>query len=298
MRLRPSHIAILVVVLLTAFVGWVAVRQTQEPSVPTSLVRGEDFIEGVRARADARPGGNERGTLPGTATGARFVPSIDLGMAVFDAGTVPNDEVTLFEVTVHNRGEGSLTITDVQTTCAACTRGRMLSDAPIPAGRTGTLQIAVDPFGIPGFDSTKTLTLYSNDPRQPRLSLDVTAQVEPEFALAPSEVTFGPVPAGSTPSQRLRFRSLQDTPIEVTGIEPMGEGGVRVRASIEEVPAEKWERPGFPEYDIAFTQREDAPLGDWVEFFSLANTTRRVPMLPIQVTGVVIPAEPGQGASS
>jgi len=291
MRLRPSHIAIIVVLGLTAFVGLVALRQGQSPTVTTSLDRDEAFIETVRQRAETRPGAGERGTLPGSAVGAQFVPSMDLGMEVFDGGTIPNDRHTVFEVPIHNRGEGNLRITDIQTSCAACTLGRMASEEPIPPGRSGTLLITLRPEGIPSFESNQTLTILSTDPRNPRVYLPVRVRVEPEFELEPIALDFGTVTAGDRVSRTMFMRSLQDDPVELLDITWVPVDENRLEYAFTQTPSESWTRPGFPEYEITISVRPDArPGNDWTEYFLLHNTTDRLTRFRVQATGSVVPA--------
>jgi len=291
MRLRASHIAIIVVAALTAFVGFVALRQGQDPAVTTSLDRDEAFIESVRQRAETHQGAGERGTLPGTAVGAQFVPSIDLGMDRFDGGVIANHEHTVFEVPVHNRGEGALRITDIQTSCMACTLGRMASDEPIAAGRSGTLLITLKPEGIPGFESTQTLTLLTNDPRRPRIFFPVHVRVDPEFELEPMALDFGAVPAGERVTRTMSLRTMQDTPVELLDITWVPYGENRLEYAYAKTPEASWTRPGFPEYEITVTLRADAlPGADWTEYFLLHNTTDRLTRFRVQATGTVLPA--------
>ena len=291
MRLRAHHIAIFVVVALTAFVGFVVYRQGQAPAVTTSLDRDEAFIETVRQRAEAQRGGaDERGTLPGATVGAQFVPEIDLGMEIFDGGVISNDQHTVFEVTVHNRGMGSLVISDIQTTCAACTLGRMASETPIPAGQSGTLLITLRPDGIPGFESNQNLIIMSNDPRHPRTILPVHVEVEREFELEPMRFDFGTVTQGEEVSRTMHFRTLQEEPIEITDITWVEYGDQRLDYAVETTPADTWARPGYPEYEITVSLKPDAiPGDDWTEYFLIHNSTQRLARFRCPATGTVLP---------
>lgn len=300
MRLRPAHIAIFVVVGLTAFVGFVAYRQYYAPTVITSVNPDEAFIETVRQRAETRPGAGERGTLPGTAVGAQFVPQIDFGMEAFDGGVIPNDRHTVFEVPVYNRGQGNLIISDINTSCMACTLGEMASSDPIRPGQAGTLLITLKPEGIPAFQSNQNLVIMSNDPRRPRTFLPVRVEVEPEFELIPSDIDFGTVTAGEQVSKTVLLRPLEDEPIEVTDVVYLEiDDPSRLEYALASAPEDSWARPGFPEYEITLTIREDALPGEaWREHFVIHNSTQRAGRFRASATGSIVPptAEMENGA--
>ncbi|HEX71813.1 MAG TPA: DUF1573 domain-containing protein, partial [Candidatus Hydrogenedentes bacterium] len=115
-----------------------------------------------------------------------------------------NTANTEHRLKVFNHGKAPLRIFDIKTTCAACTIGFMPPErAVIPPGGESHIEVVFIPRGVHGFFSHKTLTIYSNDPKQPALMVNVKASVDPEFALEPEEIDFGTLQKGEIPQKTM-----------------------------------------------------------------------------------------------
>ena len=71
----------------------------------------------------------------------------------------------------------------------------MLSAKSIKPGQSGQIEASVKTEGVAG-KINKTITVVSNDPRQPQVQLTITALVEQEFPLSDQSLYFGAVPKG------------------------------------------------------------------------------------------------------
>ena len=110
-------------------------------------------------------------------------PQIALDPPSFDFGRVVSGEVVAREVTVRNLGDAPLVVEAVTTSCG-CTKAT-LDPMVIPPGERGVLQITFD-SGVHGSDMTgevvRQVFIASNDPGQPEVVLEFTAEVVLEGA--------------------------------------------------------------------------------------------------------------------
>ncbi|HNT89318.1 MAG TPA: DUF1573 domain-containing protein, partial [Candidatus Hydrogenedentes bacterium] len=151
-----------------------------------------------------------------------LVPRIEVETTELHVGTIPNAGLFETRLAVYNRGKAPLRLSDVRTNCA-CSQGRIPeSSRVVPPGGEGVIEVMVDPRRIVGFHSRKTLTLFSNDPEQSRVRIDVVADVDPEFEVIPAEVEFGEVEKGEVVSRTVLVRQRQEEPLEITDVAERG----------------------------------------------------------------------------
>lgn len=118
------------------------------------------------------------GALLLAACGGR--PNLEVEVAQFDFGDVVNGQVVSRDVTVRNTGTVDLVVREVSTSCG-CTKAT-LEPMTIPPGGTAVLHIEFD-SGAHGPELTGALVrqifLVSNDPDQPEVVVEFTANVLP-----------------------------------------------------------------------------------------------------------------------
>ncbi len=243
----------------------------------------EEFLEQVRNRRVAgealKPG---QGVVPGRNAAADARPIFHIASREIDLGTVTNEASSTHVVTIENRGKLPLEIIDIQTSCA-CTQGRMVNAEPVPPESEADMEILVIPQRIPGFESTKTLTLTTNDPKNRQVGLEVTVHVEQEFELEPAQVDFGFVPPNTPLKERIVVRQLQEEPLEITGIEARGEEVLLANYTITQIPEDQWTQPGKAEYAIDVSVPAEEVVGPHSEYFFIANSTKRIPYFRVHL---------------
>lgn len=132
-------------------------------------------------------------------------------------------------------------------------------ESVIPAGGEGLLRVKLDPSRIDRTESTETLTVFSNDPKNPTAELAISAVVKPSLVWEPENFDLGDVPQGQTGEARIRLRQLQNSPVKIYG-------GVRCRnrnfvGEIVEVPPEQRVDPEKLEVDLIVRLRPETPVG-------------------------------------
>ena len=105
-------------------------------------------------------------------------PRISLDTQQFNFGDVVNGEIVSHDVAVHNNGESPLVVAAVSTSCG-CTQAS-LEPMTIPPGEAGMLHINFD-SGAHGPSLTGKVTrqifINSNDPQQPEILVEFTANI-------------------------------------------------------------------------------------------------------------------------
>lgn len=102
-------------------------------------------------------------------------PTIYVVMPVYDFGSVTEGIAVTRTFTLNNTGDEVLEISGVRASCG-CTTTDLATDS-IEPGESVDLDVLVDTAGFDGTIS-KTITVYSNDPETPVLSLRVMGQVQ------------------------------------------------------------------------------------------------------------------------
>jgi hypothetical protein len=173
----------------------------------------------------------------------------------FDMGTISNDKVDVKTLAIKNTGNGKLSILDVKTSCG-CTKGyfkdgkREVKTASIAPGESAELFISVDPFRVPGFSSSKTLTLFTNDPGNATLSFDVLAAVQPEFEVDPEQLHLGVISKGEKVAGQAIVRQLDDSDFDVTAARPGARANETYTAALAPRPESEWRTPGKREWTL------------------------------------------------
>ena len=181
---------------------------------------------------------------------------LDVLAPEFDLGVIRNDEETVKTLSVRNVGSGTLEIKDVRTSCG-CTKGHFqdrrkqeVKSIKIEAGESAELYISVDPFRVPGFDSRKTLTLFTNDPENLTASFDVLAKVDPEFEVDPEQLHLGVLNKGDSATAQAIVRQLTDSEFDVTSVRAGARANETYTAKLSPRPESEWRTPGKREWTL------------------------------------------------
>ena len=173
----------------------------------------------------------------------------------FDMGVIGNDKVGVKTLEIKNTGTGKLTILDVKTSCG-CTKGYFkdgkaeVKTAKIDAGESAELFVSVDPFRVPGFSSSKTVTLFTNDPDNATLSFDVLAAVQPEFEVEPDQLHLGLINKGENATGQAIVRQLDDSDFDVTAARVGARANDTYTAALALRPESEWRTPGKREWTL------------------------------------------------
>lgn len=113
-------------------------------------------------------------------------PQLVVEQPVFDAENVSRGEKVTVEFLVENRGTANLEIREVRPSCG-CTVASF--DSTIPPGGKGKVVAALDTSDFDGAIS-KTVTVVSNDPKNPQLVLTIKAKIVTHVMAKPGRARF------------------------------------------------------------------------------------------------------------
>lgn len=113
-------------------------------------------------------------------------PKAVVAATVVDSGKVPVGQPVETTFKIENKGTAPLTITQVHPSCG-CTVADY--DKVIAPGATGEVRTKVDTTAMAG-PIAKAVTVYTDDPANPRIVLTIKALVQPFLGLSPGYARF------------------------------------------------------------------------------------------------------------
>lgn len=282
MKLRGKHLVTFLLAIVAGLVTYGIVKFHW-----SSASKPNDFLDEARRLADQASPAQDRGTQPPLTGQASGVPEMVVEpTGQLDVGVIPNEGIFHCEIKVYNRGGGLLELTRVSSTCG-CTHASIDQAAKkIPPGGASTVNIAIDPARIHGFESNKTVTIMSNDPKNARADIAVLAKIDPEFQIDPPELDFGEVPKGASCERTILFRQLTDEPIIIAEVTQEDQRDNFV-VSFDKRPETEWVAPGKTEYLITVRVDEETSPGSLNGSLTIASTCKRLPKFRYPVKGAV-----------
>ena len=204
--------------------------------------------------------------------------------AIQDVGKVAKGEKVKVDFTIRNDGPVELVLTDVHPTCG-CTVASF--DARIAPGGTGKIHAEIDTVDFAG-PIAKTITVLSNDPLQPRVTLTIKAQVEPQVNASPGYARFVFVQsqAAVTVKQWLWTGNFPD--LKILSVKSPYKF---IDASFRPATAEE-RRPEVPtpnQWIVETTIRPDAEVGALRDFLVVETNHPKQKELRLAITGFVRP---------
>ena len=122
--------------------------------------------------------------LPGTVSGGG--PRMVFASPVFDFGRLASGQVARHDFIFTNAGDAVLEVTAVRASCGCTTAGEY--SRRVEPGQTGQIPIQFNSGAFNG-EILKTVTVQSNDPKQPAITLQIKGtiwrpvEVNPQFAI-------------------------------------------------------------------------------------------------------------------
>jgi hypothetical protein len=132
-----------------------------------------------------------------------------------DYGRMEQGQQSLHVFTIRNRGQGTLLIKEVVSTCGCAVT--LLDTKSIPPGGSARLQVRFISGSLSG-SVEKFLRVHSNDPAQPQVTIKVRAFVEPIYIVEPPIVNVGEVPRGQAVTREVRVRDAKGQPFGLPGV--------------------------------------------------------------------------------
>jgi hypothetical protein len=188
-------------------------------------------------------------------------PRLVLRESVFEFGAVERGTEVVHVFGLPNRGGADLRIDHVKTSCG-CTVA-VLSDQMIPPGSEARVAVTLDTARLAG-RTTKTVSVYTNDPAAPVVGLSLTGQVNTDLVVNPTPLYLGRVRRGDPVRREVLITpGREGAPYVVERIEP-GTRGLRTRLE---------PRAEGPGQRLVVELDRSVPLGHFNETLSLHTTS-------------------------
>lgn len=137
-------------------------------------------------------------------------PEMQFDSPSFDFGEIFQGEKVLHSFQFVNAGKDPLLIDRVSSSCG-CT-AVLVSEKNVAPGGTGEIQANFDSARFRGSVS-KTVYIYSNDPVQPVMQLQIKGKVLEVVAVEPGKVNFGKVNGEQSLAAKVRLRNQGTEPL-------------------------------------------------------------------------------------
>jgi hypothetical protein len=174
-------------------------------------------------------------------------PKLVVATPQVDLGAMTAGETAEAEFSLTNTGTEPLQITEVATTCGCTTTSYPRELKP---GETGSLRAKLASNALWTGRIEKPITVRSNDPEQPALSLRLVAQMRPLFQFLPGNPVIVSYKRGEPIRQIVTVVSTVDPPIQVVGLadatagtraeivpgEAAGPGVTRIMVTVQHPP--------------------------------------------------------------
>jgi hypothetical protein len=200
-----------------------------------------------------------------------LAPRVLVEAPVHDFGTVEEGATVEHVFRLRNDGTDWLRVDQVKGTCG-CTVGAAAGTLVAP-GQETTVLVTLDTRRLAG-RTTKTVTVYTNDPVSPRLGLTVTGEVLTDLVIAPQPLYLGRLRRGERVRREVR-------------VIPGRPGGTAQVVMVEQAPPslrvliEPGDVPG--EQKLVVDVVGDLPVGRFNDELVLRTTSASRPVVTLPV---------------
>ncbi len=151
-------------------------------------------------------------SLPVFAEEEAAAPAIFCAEPNHDFGTLDSSHTVVHDYIIVNKGNAPLEITQARPSCG-CTVAN-ISNKTVAPGEESRITAQLNLAGRAG-PQHKTITVDSNDPKQPQLTLTLNGNIGNAVNIVPSEVTFGQMSAHDTATREIIITPGDGNPLKV-----------------------------------------------------------------------------------
>lgn len=142
-------------------------------------------------------------------------PELAIDRPVFDFGTIPQGKKVEHAFILYNRGGAPLTIRNTRTSCG-CTVANV-SSSIIQPGKSAEIKAAFDSSNFFG-NVAKTVSVDTNDPKSPVLTLTLKGTVVEEIVVAPRQVNLGTLRIGTEKEVSITIENRGSKKLQLTDV--------------------------------------------------------------------------------
>lgn len=212
-------------------------------------------------------------------------PSIEFDSPTKNASKVIDGEVINQSFKFTNIGDAQLEITSVEPACG-CTSALPVPNRVAP-GQSGLIKVEIKTEGFAAqitnlaeaVSMSKTITVRTNDPKQPQVVLTVNFNVAPEIVVSEPSIYFGSNPRGQEVTRELTVEIAPDRPVKLLS-------AISTDANVT-VKLEPLAGSGDKKFRVIMVQKPTATEGVHVGNIVIKTTSQLKPQLIVTVRSIV-----------
>jgi hypothetical protein len=232
------------------------------------------------------------------------LPAIEFDENRFDFGRVDQGQEMSHEFSLRNKGTVGLVLQDVISSCGCA--AALPDRKEILPGERAKITVTLRSGGLTS-PIEKTVTVLSNDPNRPAVTLVIRADVQPAYLIQPPVLNIGDIPRGQGAVRDITVRdakgrqfkingvtvSHKDLRVEVLPLESSNGSGYRLRASVNPkrnagpltcFVTPQTDRPNIPPPMILVSAYVVGPVVAWPPAVFLGAIQRGQSFKPAKVT--------------
>lgn len=195
-----------------------------------------------------------------------------------DFGTVPDIGTYSYTFTIQNTGDKDLVIDRIATDCGCATTEY---DKIIAPQQQGKITVVFNAKGYKGFNITRNIKVYTNDPENNSIHLTISAIVVASAEISPQRMSFTGV-VGEQLSGTVTITPSDNFPMKILSAE--ARSGYNIRFELKEnLNGDK------PVYSVTvYNTKETA--GKYADEIIMQTDNKDIPEISFRVYGTILPA--------
>ncbi len=213
--------------------------------------------------------------LQATETQPGFQPMAYMPETVFDSPDTVDGENIVHDFFIRNSGTATLTVHKGKTACGFTVTS---VPGPLPPGGEGKVTVTFCTYGGGGTTQKKTVTVLTDDPNRPHISLTIKARIIKPYSLSPESVKLkGRL--GKTIKRTLNISPTGDNPFTIQEI--TARRGLNIRFDLEET-----QKKDLVQYRLTVENTATTP-GIYFDTLYIRTDSSLKPIIPITVIGKI-----------
>ncbi|MBZ5496133.1 MAG: DUF1573 domain-containing protein [Acidobacteriia bacterium] len=213
-------------------------------------------------------------------------PIIEFDSTTREVGKVIDGEAINQVFKFANKGDATLEILSVEPSCGCTSAGAV--PRKLAPGQSGQIEIKIATEGLAALSKTaaetvalsKTVTVISNDPKQPQTVLTINITVAPEIAVSDPSIYFGSNPRGREVTKELLVEIAPDRAVKLLSAASTDEN---ITVKLEPVPGSDGKK-----YKVIAVQKSNGEDGMHVGNIVIKTSSRLKPEVRVAVRYLVI----------
>ena len=217
---------------------------------------------------------------PVTADGD-LAPVISAEVTEYRFGSLLEGVPVVHDFVVKNTGNAELVIDKVRASCGCTT---VSFTKHIPPGEEGKIRIKVDTRGYGGHPLKKGVSVYSNDPVTPRITLGVAGQVDLFARVSPKQVRLMG-PAGTRIKSSVTIEPLAEHPFSI--VSSKAANGENISFDLSEQNGSAGKRY------VLTVENIKKDRGRYFDMVTLKTDNTAQPEIQVKVYGIILAKKKG-----